>query len=98
MTSSTNRTEQSPEQQEVVVWLLGRLGKFHRAVNNLMEVGLYTEEKMQKVCNIFKTRFSVLYSYFSRNKRYRTFNQDPEFKVKFSGTVTCSKKFLKQLH
>lgn len=40
MAASTNGTEESPEKQEVVVWFLSRLGQFHGAVHDLVEVGL----------------------------------------------------------
>lgn len=44
MAASTNRAEQSPEQQKVVVGFFGGLSQLHGAVHDLMEVRLNKEE------------------------------------------------------
>ena len=40
MTSSSNGTEQSSQEEEVVTWLTGRVGQTHGPIHYLMEVGL----------------------------------------------------------
>lgn len=45
MAASPNGAEEGPKQQEVVVGLFGSLCKLHRAVHDLVQVGLQGGEK-----------------------------------------------------